>query len=112
MDIETFLNADQSREKANGPSAGNENDPRAPLRSRANTLNLFPGLRHNTCRFKQNAETPHRAIDLYEKLRPDTKSFGAVSMSLFDAAFGISVVATHIPLAGCARDARHGIGPA
>src|SRR5262249_27592372 len=42
----------------------------------------------------------------------DAEAFGAVAVPLLDAALGVAAVATHVPLSGRAREARHGIRPA
>src|SRR5262249_17567970 len=79
-------------------------------RTVADPFGVIPGLGDDAGRLNQNTVEPKRRIELDQKFRLNPEKFRAVAVALLDAAFGVTAIAAHIPLARGAGRARDGIG--
>src|SRR6185503_14501260 len=108
--LEPHLRADQRREQTDRPRAGDERDARFPRRrALANAAHMLPGLGNNAGRLHQHAEHAERWVELDQEVRFDAEILRAVAVTFLDAALGVLAVAAHVPDAGGAGWARHGI---
>jgi len=111
MDLETALRADQRRQQTDRTGARHQQPLwRKCARSPADIIDLIPGFDHDAGRLDQHARQTESSIDLDGEFRLDAKALSGVTMSLLDAALGVSPVAAHVPFADGAGRTRQRIG--
>jgi hypothetical protein len=71
---------------------------------------VLPGLGEHARRLEQHARGAEARIDLHQETRRGAPALGGEPVGLLDAALGVATVATHVPFAERAIQARHRVG--